>query len=560
VTLVAGLDVGNATTELLVADVGPDIAVRWYGRCATAGAKGSLESLAGASRLLAQAERALGARCARLLVAELRPVTTFAAQLPRRVSAPAPAVRLSAATAPTPAGRGVAAGRHVPLARLTDRPAADRVIASVPDDVDFEVAARALTEAAGRGWRLAGVLVAGDDAVLIANRIPLEVPIVDEVDLGGLAEGQRVALEVAGEDRAVVALSDPVALAAALDLGSGAAPHLVDLARELSDARSVALAARGASDGHRAQPATVALEVDGAWRELEVGAAVAVLRSAGPGDVRRVAIPGMPDELLDDVFVADLAAIDDGAWLRRGVADLSALPVAALSAAAPVDAAAELAAIVERPVRAVGTEAEAAVRGVLSTPAVPAGAAVCDLGGGTIDCGWAGATATVAGAGGLVTESVSAALGLARGLAERVKRRAAMRVESPMLAPLEDGSRVFLDPAAPGPCVGRLCVRSRGEVLPFADGLAAEEWRSLRLAIKRETLGVNVERCLAALPRRPETLMLAGGAACDDEATRIVADRLRGAGMTVARANVAARFGPRYAVAHGLLAADEDVA
>ena len=37
--------------------------------------------------------------------------------------------------------------------------------------VDFEAAAAALRTARERGWRLAGAIVEGDDAVLIGNRV-----------------------------------------------------------------------------------------------------------------------------------------------------------------------------------------------------------------------------------------------------------------------------------------------------------------------------------------------------------------------------------------------------
>ena len=48
-------------------------------------------------------------------------------------------------------------------------------------DEDFEDAAAQLRAARERGHRIAGVIVQGDDAVLIGNRFDRDLPIVDEV-------------------------------------------------------------------------------------------------------------------------------------------------------------------------------------------------------------------------------------------------------------------------------------------------------------------------------------------------------------------------------------------
>lgn len=74
------------------------------------------------------------------------------------------------------------------------------MIVSVDGDTDFEDAAAAISAGAARGWTIVGVLAAQDDAVLIRNRIPLDIPVVDEVMLAGLAPGALVAVEVVAED------------------------------------------------------------------------------------------------------------------------------------------------------------------------------------------------------------------------------------------------------------------------------------------------------------------------------------------------------------------------
>jgi hypothetical protein len=138
-------------------------------------------------------------------------------------------------------------------------------------------------------------------------------------------------------------------------------------------------------------------------------------------------------------------------------------------------------------------------------------------------------------------------------LAERVKRTPALRVESPHIAHEEDGRRIFLDNPAPADAVGRLCTRGSGGLVPFSAKLAAEEWRSLRLAIKQETVAANIVRCMKAFVKRPTALLLAGGGALDDELLRTVGEALRPVPIVVGRANIDGVHGPRFAVASGLV-------
>ena len=91
-------------------------------------------------------------------------------------------------------------------------------------------------------------------------------------------------------------------------------------------------------------------------------------------------------------------------------------------------------------------------------------------------------------------------------------------------------------------------------MVPFSNRLAAEEWRSLRLAIKQETVAANIARCLSAFDELPTAMVLAGGGALDDELMRTVGEALRSVSVVVGRANIDGMHGPRFAVARGLVA------
>ncbi|WP_422744029.1 diol dehydratase reactivase ATPase-like domain-containing protein [Mycobacterium sp. WMMD1722] len=559
VVVVAGVDVGNHTTEIVVGRIADGVVTAvTHGQTPTRGRKGSVESLEAAAALLHRLEVEAGVTVDEIVLATIRPVDTATAPLAPAASPHAPVRSLRHADASTPAGAGHGVGVHVRLGDLPGAPAAGPVIVSVDRDTDFEDAAQQISDAVQRGWRIAGVLAAQDDAVLIRNRIPVDVPVVDEVDLDGLAPGALVAVEVVAEGRAYRAMADPIALSAALDLGHERLGEIADFTRELADAPALAVTPR------TGPPAPLPLDDD--YVDIRIGdkvtryppaAAHDVMRREPPGSAVAVRIRALPAAetgvAVDDAFFTDLSVIDNGAWLRRGVVEARGTVVALLAADPVTDAAATLHTLTGRPTRTLASEPAAAASGAHTTPGLPADAMVCDIGGGTVDLIGCGGIVTAAGAGETITTAVARVLGVPRALAERVKRTPALRVEGPHVAHEEDGRRLFLDSPAPPEAIGRLCTRGSAGLVPFSHRLAAEEWRSLRLAIKQATVAANIARCLRAFDDAPEVLVLAGGGALDDELLRTVAESLRPERVVVGRANIDGVHGPRFAVASGLV-------
>jgi hypothetical protein len=558
-TVLAGIDVGNHTTEVVLARV-DDGAVEpiTHGQAPTRGWKGSKESLEGAAALLRKLEVDAKVTVDELLLAALRPVDTATAPIPPASSPRSPVRSLRRPDSSTPAGTGCGVGRHVPLADLKPDVMSGAAIVSVDTATDFEVAAREISDAVTRGWNITGVIAAQDDAVLIRNRIPIDVPVVDEVDLDGVPSGALVAIEVVAQGRAYRALADPIALSAALQLGHDQIHDVAEFCRELADSPAIAVTPR---TGPHGPPAVdddyIDCMLDGEVVRYSPAQAHGILRLEPPGSVVRVRLRSIPTAAdgiaVDDAFFTDLSSIDNGAWLRRGIADTRGTVVALLAADHVSDAADILQDLTGRPVRTIATEPEAAARGAKSTPGMPPDSIVCDIGGGTIDLIATYRTVTAAGAGETITTAVARVLGIPRALAERVKRTPALRVEGPHVAHEEDGRRLFLDHPAPTDTIGRLCTRGSGGLVPFSNRFAAEEWRSLRLAIKQETVAANIARCLKAFDVPPSALVLAGGGALDDELLRTVAESVRTIPVAVGRAHVDGVHGPRFAVASGLV-------
>ena len=555
----AGIDVGNHTTEIVIARVLSGLTEPLcHGQAPTRGRKGSRDSLAGAAALLQKLEVQSGVTVDEIVLSALRPVDTATAPLPPPQTPHCPVRSLRRPTASTPAGAGSAVGAHTPLAEVAGPAAQGPVIVSVDATVDFELAAREITAAVERGWQVAGVIAERDEAVLIANRIPGGIPVVDEVELAGLRSGVPVAIEVVEQGRAYRALADPIALSAALGVAHEHIHRIADFTRELADSPAIAVTLRdGEPEPPTADEDYAECLVDGVVRRYSPAAAESLLRIRRPGTVvgvRLAAVPAAAHGLaVDDAYFTSLKAIDDGAWLRRGVAETSGTVVALLAADEVADAAKTLQELCGRRVRTIASEPRAAARGALTTPHLPPGSLVCDIGGGTIDVIGADQEVVAAGAGESITTAVAATLGVPRALAEQIKRSPAIRVEGPHIAHEEDGRRVFLDSPAPPEAIGRLCTRGSAGLVPFSNRLAAEEWRSLRLAVKQQTVAANIARCLKAFETPPVALVLAGGGALDDELLRTVGESLRNVPVAVGRANVDRVHGPRYAVAAGLV-------
>src|SRR5215472_1819677 len=127
--VIAGVDVGNATTEIAVLAGNQILGVD---RLPTRGGKGSAESLRGAAALVRRLERRYGWRVDEARIAPLRPVETTTV-----TAAPSPPqtgrLRLLGAGVATPGGRGSCVGVPLWLDRpFPSEPAAGRFVAAGP--------------------------------------------------------------------------------------------------------------------------------------------------------------------------------------------------------------------------------------------------------------------------------------------------------------------------------------------------------------------------------------------------------------------------------------------
>ena len=559
-TVIAGVDVGNATTEVVLVSSGKILGA---GRVPTRGRKGSPGSLRGAAALVRRLERQLGATVGEARIAPLRAVDTAVVTVPDAAGS-AGRLRVLAAGVPTPGGIGVCVGPPLRLGDAAPRDA--EVVAIVPAGLRYDEAAARLRALLESGTRIGAVLVAGDEGVLVANRIPGGLPVIDQVDADAAAACRLLAVEVRPPGHTLRVLANPVALGARLGLDPLAGAEAGDAAavsRALTDQANAVVGLLPAA------PAVPEISAE-PW-VLTAGDGRLPLRAACPrlagwpvGAVRAFGMgraSGADDTAsdVDDLFAVDLAAAAEAATARQGSTGRAVL-VASLSRAGATDAASVLRDLlgvpVPAPVHGPVSEPAAARLGALTTPGGRADAVVVDLGAGTIDVIGPGGSVVAAGAGELLTAAVAEMLGIPRASADWVKRGPCVRVDGGQRFEAEDGRRGFLDVPAPASAAGMLAVEGPGGWLPFDRHHGPGEWRAIRLRLKQAVLAANFLRAVRTLGQDPAQVLVVGGPAGDEELLGVLARSLPD-GVAVGRGDVGGTcpggpLGHRYAVALGL--------
>ena len=579
VTVIAGVDVGNATTEVVLTSGGKILAA---GRVPTRGRKGSADSLRGAAALVRRVERQAGCTVGEARIAPLRAVEVAVVTVP---DAPPPSGRLRvlAAGVATPGGTGTCVGPPLLLSArdpprpgsAAERPSGSPFVAVVPIGLRYDEAAARLRDLLAAGTPIGAVLVAGDEGVLVAHRLPGELPVIDQVDTVAAVGCQLLAVEVRPPGRTFGLLTDPVALGARLGLARHEAADAVTLGRALADHSNAvvgllpepspaAVLAEPPVAAVLAEPPVAAGQAEGEpWVQTADGRRLP-LRTAGSqladwpvGTVRTFSTTGGETEV-DDLFAVDLAAAAEAATARQGstgravlVASLSR--VSGLEGVSPAGLLGDLLGV---PVRSPVTEPTAARLGALTTLGARRDAVVVDLGAGTIDVIGVGSDVVAAGAGELLTVAVAETLGIPRAAADWVKRGPCLRVDGGQRFEAEDGSRGFLAVNAPASAIGMLAVEGPGGLLPFDRHHGPSEWRAIRIRLKLAILATNFQRAVRTLGSDLGQVLVVGGPAGDEELLGILARSLPD-GVAVGRGHVGGTcegepLGHRYAVALGL--------
>lgn len=599
---IAGVDVGNNTTEVAIAEVKGQGEVSFVASAIvrTVGIKGTLQNAMGVITALDEALKPLARRrsdLALILLNEAAPVIGDVAMetITETIITESAMIGHNPAT---PGGQGLGVGTTISLEALGSAPAGGHWIVVVPGTVDFREAAARLNHLMGAGRAIVGAIVRNDDGVLIHNRLLRPVPIVDEVQyIDRIPMGMPAAVEVAPAGRSIERLSNPYDIATIFALDPEETRRIVPIARALMGIRSAVVIKTPLGDiQERRIPAGKLLLLGGRQKArvaIEEGAEMIMRRveevaplteiQAEPGtnvggmfeQVRRV-MAELTDQPVQQIAVRDILAVDTFKPQRV---------LGALAGEYALGNAVGLAAMVEThklpmqrlarkvedeiliPCAVGGVEAEMAIRGALTTPGTRPPLAILDLGGGSTDAALISEDGTIqsihlAGAGEMVTLLIDAELGLDdRELAENIKRHPLARVESLFHVRHEDGSVQFFEKALDPKFFGRLAIVTATGLVPCDTRSAMEKVITVRRQAKHKVFVNNAIRALRRIApagniRLIHFVALVGGSALDFEIPKMISDALNEYGVVTGRANIRGVEGPRNAVATGLILAN----
>jgi hypothetical protein len=509
-TVWAGVDIGNATTEVVLCK---NLEVLASARTPTRGGKGSQRAIEGAAQLVRRLADAHGLVVDRAAFAPTPPVHSAVERVNLQTRSTG-RLAIALRSAATTAGDASGVGSPVPVEHL--REAGDTaVVACAGTEWGYRDVATQVNAAVEAGVDVVAVLTANDEAVLVSNRLARALPVVDDVDVDRVLSATRGAVAGRHGWGPQQRRTDPFWLADVFALRDD----------ERADARIVA-------------------------DQLFDSVCAVVTLGVVAADDEAQPEPDLPSGSAHVVHLGDIAAQANS---RRGAVVVDSLVMATMGGAEDVPAGVDaLEAALGIPVTFVDSEAQAARVGALTTPGVTPDVVVVDVGGGTVDVVGEDAHVVLPGAGQLLTTATAAALDVSRSAAEYAKRAEAVTAVTVQLVEDEHGRRRFLDKPIDGRCTGWLLATAPSGWLPFTSRLSGPEWRSWRLAAKRLVIGGNVTRGLERIAPAANGVLLVGGGASDDELVRAVSERL-GHDVTVGRGNVDGQLGHRFAVAYGLV-------
>jgi diol dehydratase reactivase alpha subunit len=597
---IAGVDIGNSTTEAAIACMrGEDLRFLGSGDAETTGIKGTPENFKGIQNALLKAAEGTRQTLRDLDVICINAATPVIGDL--SMSTITETIITESAmighNPDTPGGVGIGSGRTILQSELSRCSQGEKVIPVIPNQVSFHDAAKQINNALKHDIDVQAAIIQSNEGVLISNRVEKTIPIVDEVAwIEAVPINMPAVVEVAEAGRTIEVLSNPYGIASIFGLSAKETRKIAPIAVSLTGNRSAVviktpkggikkrkipvgnLTVIGGKQNHLVD---VALGADQLLLTIEKTAPlVDVLGEPGTavgGMLHNIKhklsrISGQPVTQIKvrDLFAADTVVPQK---IKGGMAGEYSLNKAIGLAAMVWSDRPMIQRLLERvqtelglSMQIGGTEIEMAILGAMTTPGVEKPLVVLDMGGGSVDAARLDAHGSVkaihlAGAGDMVTLLIARELGIDdMALAEEIKIFPAAKVESLFHIQLEDGRYRFFNEALDHRLFGRVVLLKPGdEMVSVNQDISLEKLVATRRNAKKKVFVPNVLRALRrVLPagniRTADEIVLLGGSALDFEMPGIVSDLLlRDYGVVTGRGNVRGKLGPRNAVATGLI-------
>lgn len=593
---VAGVDIGNATTEVALARIeDKDITFLASGIGPTTGIKGTLQNIEGVFYSLKNALDKIGLEYKDLdeiRINEAAPVIGDVAMetITETIITDSTVIGHNPST---PGGTGVGVGVSVLITDLPKITEKKDVIVIIPATVNY-VKAAMIMNSVKSNVTITGAIIQADDGSLINHRLDNKIPIIDEVEaIDKVPLGLECAVEVAPVGSVVSTLSNPYGIATLFNLSPTETKRIVPIARSLIGTRSgvVIKTPSGGVSERKIKAGTitvigakkeVTVDVDeGASKIMEAVSAIMDIENirgevgTNVGNmldkVRRV-MARLTEKHPKDIMIQDLLAVDtfNPQKVKGGIADEFSLENAVGIAAMVKSDRLQMELIakvltdkLKVPVYVGGVEADMAIKGALTTPGTSVPLAIVDMGAGSTDASIINREGKVklihlAGAGNMVSLLIQSELGIDDfALAEDIKKYPLALVESLFHIRHEDGTVQFYDKPLDPSVFAKVVLVKDNELIPLEGMTSVEKVKKVRQEAKKKVFVTNATRALSKVsptgnPRDIQFVVMVGGSALDFEVPNFVTDALAQYEIVAGRGNIRGCEGPRNAVATGL--------
>lgn len=593
---IAGVDIGNSTTEVCIGEITLEGKVVFLSSasCPTTGTKGTVENTHAIKTALKAAMSKINKEIADISLIRLNeaaPVIgdTAMETLTETIITDSSMIGHNPST---PAGAGQAVGEILVLGEGTKAEPGKSYIIAASKEYSYEVVAAIINKAAEK-LDITGIILQADEAVLVENRLQKKVPIIDEVaKIDKLPAGVMAAIEVALPGQTIRMLSNPYGIATLLKLNAQETRMITPIAKSLIGKRSaVVLKTPGGNVQENVLPAgeiyfkaekNRSINIDeGAEKIMQtVSDAGEIYDIQGQTDTNIGNMfanirNGMArlDDTTEEIHITDILAVDTMApvLISGALAGETCLEKAVGIAAMvktrhlPMQKIADkLKTELRTDVVVAGVEAVMASLGAVTTPGTQLPLAILDMGGGSTDAALITEDGKVAithqaGAGELVSMLIQTELGLSdRHIAEQIKKYPLAKVESLFHMRMENGQITFMEDSIEPRFYGRVVMLSESGFIRIEEEIPMEKIVQVRREAKQKVFVTNALRALEKVAQHHNlnnisNVVLVGGSAEDFEIPEMLMEEFAKYQIVCGRGNIRGLEGPRNAVATGLV-------
>ena len=595
--LIAGVDIGNSTTEVCIGAIEDNGRFRFLSSASrmTTGTKGTLPNVHGIKAALTEAMERIHEPVERLALIRLNEAAPVIGDTAMETITETIITESSMIghNPSTPAGAGEAVGRLIFLENIWKGEAGAAYIVAVSNRFSYEEAAARLNQFLPE-LDIRGLILQADEAVLVENRLNRKMPIVDEVKhITRIPEGKLAAIEVALPGTSVRMLSNPYGIATLLGLDAQETKAITPIAKSLVGKRSAVVIRT--PHGNMRENILPAGEIHlKGEKDLQVnidaGADVIMEAVAQAGEIQDITgqdntnVGNMLKRIKngmaevagskgDEIRITDILAVDTLApvEISGSLAGETCMEKAVGIAAMVKTQHLPMQQIADRleeelhvKASVAGVEAVMASLGAMTTPGTRLPLAILDMGGGSTDAAVLEPNGSVrtthqAGAGELVSMLIQTELGLgSRVTAEQIKKYPLGKVESLFHMRLENGAMQFFPESIDPRYFGHVVLLAPGEMLKIEEDIPMERILEVRQDAKKKVFVRNAIRALRTIApgndlKNIPNVVLVGGSAEDFEIPEMLMAALSEYRIVCGRGNIRGTEGPRNAVATGLL-------